>query len=384
MPNEHDHRGQPMPDGQRVSYLVAGFIGHTLTEEERGELDAWILASDDNMRLFEELTDERTMSDNLNFLEERDTEGQLGKLKTAMRSRRRARLTTAVKYGIAASLFIAITVLALMFVNKKEKPSITEIIAYDLAPASPLAALTVLNARDSGSRVLQQEGVVDSGIHVANNELVYEKGARNELHKVEVPRKSFYKLVLADGSKVWLNAQSSIVFDANLQTKQARKITLNGEGFFEVAKDKKRPFIVVAGGVEVKAIGTRFNVKAYNNDSHVTVTLTEGAVTVNNQRLSVNQQAAVMDGKITVKAVVPETATGWKDQNFVLKDATIEQIMREVERWYGANIIYEHKPPYHFNATIRRDVPVSKLLHILQQTNQVHFEIRNDTIIVKK
>jgi ferric-dicitrate binding protein FerR (iron transport regulator) len=199
---------------------------------------------------------------------------------------------------------------------------------------------------------------------------------------LHTPKKGKYRLLLADGSKVWLNSLSSLQFAPAFSTLE-RRVKISGEAFFEIAKDVKRPFIVEVAGNEVRAIGTKFNIKAYANDSHVTVTLVEGAVSVNNHQLAVNQQVQLQTAETTVREVDAAAISAWKENQFVFADATIEEIMKEVERWYGAVVVYEHKPPYHFNASISRGAPVSKLLNILGRTGQVQFDIRSDTIIVK-
>jgi len=190
-------------------------------------------------------------------------------------------------------------------------------------------------------------------------------------------------LTLPDGTKVWLNAASSLKYPVVFGGAK-RKVELTGEGYFEVAKDPMYPFEVSAGGSTVQVLGTHFNVNAYTDEPAVKVVLAEGAIRLNNSVvLKPGEQGMIAkNGNLEKDKADLVMALAWKNGQFVFKQTPIDLLMRQVARWYNATIVYDAKVPDHFNAEIGRDVPVSKLLHLLEATGSVHFKIENNTITV--
>jgi len=208
------------------------------------------------------------------------------------------------------------------------------------------------------------------------------------INTISTPRGGQYQLTLSDGSRVWLNAASSIKFPTAF-TGADRKVEITGEAYFEVTHDPYKPFYVEANGAEIKVLGTHFDVNAYENEEATRVTLLQGSVRVNNDKgtttIQPGEQAIVARSREPAVATVPDMdeVMSWKNGVFEFKDAPIEEIMKQVERWYDVTVHYEAKPSYHFNASIKRDVPLSKLFHLLELTDQVHFTIDKNTITVK-
>ncbi len=192
---------------------------------------------------------------------------------------------------------------------------------------------------------------------------------------------------MPDGSKVWLNSESSIQYPTAFVGKE-RKVIVTGETFFEVAKNKDKPFIAVGGDMQVEALGTQFNINVYNNEPFRSATLVEGSVLVtqgkNENILKPGQQAQISHGDFSVVNTDAMDVIAWKNDMFKFTNTPIDAIMRQVERWYDAETVYQDKVDFHFNGTIERSVPVSKLLHYIEATGQVHFKIEDKKIIVMK
>jgi ferric-dicitrate binding protein FerR (iron transport regulator) len=192
---------------------------------------------------------------------------------------------------------------------------------------------------------------------------------------------------LSDGSLVWLNAVSSLRYPADF-TGNERVVELTGEGYFEVAKNPSKPFHVKVSGGDVQVLGTHFNVNAYSDESHVRATLVEGAVKVtvkdDTKALRPGQQAQWdADDKIKVlDDINTSDEVSWKSGLFSFHRQDIQGIMRQVERWYDVGVQYNGHVKNHLTATIERNVPVSKLLRLLEGTGDVHFSIQDKTIIV--
>jgi ferric-dicitrate binding protein FerR (iron transport regulator) len=196
-----------------------------------------------------------------------------------------------------------------------------------------------------------------------------------------------YQLTLPDGSKVWLNAATKLKYPSRFASNE-RKVEIDGEAYFEVVKNDKQPFrVVLQDGSTVSVLGTHFNVMSYTNETEKEITLLEGKVAVekNNsvENLEPGTQAIVKTDAITKRTGIDtEEITAWKNGLFVFHDATIESIMKQVERWYDAKVVYQGDVKQLFNASILRSEPLSKLLRLLELNGYVHFKIENKTIYV--
>ena len=376
----------------RTAYLIAGFLKQTLSEPEKKELDEWILASDENMIIFEKMTDEKNISQANEWFQKMNVEDELLKTKIKINTKTPSRFW---KYTVAAAIVAAVIIGIYLYqnsVNNNDKPTIA-VEKQDIMPGSNLATLTIDNGKvielgNNGAdttingqvKVLRKDGqlVYDAGT-ISTNEIVY--------HELNVPRKGQYKVTLPDGSKVWLNSESSIRYPASFGDKE-RKVFVTGESFFEVSKDKNKPFRVVSGDITIEALGTQFNVNSYSNEPFFSTTLVEGSVLITKGTaeniLKPGQQAKLTKDNFEIAQVNIDSAVAWKNNQFKFKDTPLDAIMRQIERWYDADVEYKDQVTLHMNATISRDVPVSKLLKIFEETNQVHFEIEGKKIKVMK
>jgi len=217
-------------------------------------------------------------------------------------------------------------------------------------------------------------------------------GDKISYNTLTVPRGSKpMKLLLADGSEVWLNVASSVTYPTAFVGGE-RRVEVTGEVYFEVAKNKEMPFIVkkLNDDVEVKVLGTHFNVNTYEDEQDIKITLLEGAVNVSKGNtgalLKPGEQARVSrTDKISIMSNEDiEEVMAWKNGRFYFDGADIKTIMRQVEKWYNVDIAYEATIPYSFVAKISRNVNVSDLFKILELTDLVHFRIEGNKITVMK
>ncbi|PUZ22496.1 FecR family protein [Chitinophaga costaii] len=280
---------------------------------------------------------------------------------------------------------------------------ITPVVAQahtDLAPGHAGALLTLANGQQvlldsvGNGPVASQHGVQVVQQH---GQLAY-TGVPQEMayNTLSTPAGKTYRIVLPDGTQVWLNAASSITYPVAFTGKD-RQVSMTGEAYFEVAHRPQQPFRIKCGHALIEDIGTAFNVNAYTDEAALTTTLVEGAVKIALQPgtaavarpastvLKPGEQAALQaSGEITVASEVDLRAvTAWKDGNFRFNNADIHTIMRQVARWYNVQVIYEGDIEATFSGGISRDVNASELLHILESTDKVRFEISSKTITVK-
>ncbi|HUZ58599.1 MAG TPA: FecR domain-containing protein [Hanamia sp.] len=384
----------------RIAYLIAGYIRGTLTELEHDELDKWVEASDDNMILFEELTDERNIEANLAWMDKVSTEKSLKSIKKKIEitSEHKNLKTNKWFYSIAASVILLIAAFGIYKVinHKQSKQAlIAKIDQTEIQPGGNKATLTLSNGSVI-DLVSAPNGLIkgDNGTIInksKDGEILYNDSSSSNseanYNTLTTPKGGQYKVQLPDGSLVWLNAASSLKYPTAFATSE-RIVELKGEGYFEITKDKTKPFKVkLADGSEVKVLGTHFNIMAYENEKSKDVTLLEGSVEItkgtDEQNLTPGQQGRIISSKIIlVNSVDTDQVTAWKNGQFIFHDADIQSIMRQVARWYDVDIKYETTNTQHFNATISRKEPVLRLLHILEETGQIHFKTENKTIYV--
>ncbi|OQP59589.1 hypothetical protein A3860_36990 [Niastella vici] len=301
--------------------------------------------------------------------------------------------------AIAAAVTLLIGAGTVYLFNKENKKVSTAnnppaLRVKDFAPGSEKAVLTLAN----GSSIpLDTSGMPanantphftqrDKGI------LVYSAAGKQEktgYHLLTTPRGGRYRLILSDGTKVWLNAASSLRFPTNFTGSQ-RTVAASGEVYFEVAHNNT-PFIVKNGSAEIKVLGTHFNINAYPEEREMKITLFQGKITVSNHAtadsilLTPGEQAKVTTatGRITVLPNADTTsAMAWKNNLFYFNKAGIKTIMQQIGRWYDIDISYEGAVPARtFSGKISRNTNASTVLKILEQSN-IHFRIEPKRIVV--
>lgn len=379
-------------ESYRTAWLINGFLLKTLTGEEEKELDRWILTSEVNMQLFEDLTREENTGNFLKWYASINTESRLVEVKKRIRFKSSNQLPRIFQLAAAvlALCFVANTVYFLVKGKAEDERKTITANQNDITPGTERARLTLEN----GLVIDLEKGkdtVINDYIRVNNGEVSYMNKGNDSgpvYHEIKIPRKGFYKLVLPDGSRVWLNAESSIRYPAAFSG-DIREVSVTGETYFEVAKDTRRPFIVSVNGISVKALGTAFNINAYADEPELRTTLVEGSIAIEqgeqSQILAPGEQLRIKGNNWKKQSNVETSVyTSWKDNVFKMKDAEIGEVMRQIARWYDASIIYEEIPDRHFNGTIERDVPVSKLLKLLEGTGDVHFKVEEKRITISK
>lgn len=203
--------------------------------------------------------------------------------------------------------------------------------------------------------------------------------AEQEYNTLTTPAGGQYQAILPDGSRVWLNAASSLKFPTSFRG-STRRVELSGEGYFEISKVKGKTFVVNAKTMEVEVLGTHFNINAYPNEQLTLATLVEGSVKINadgNSKILVpNEQAQVRKNKIKVEKVDAQDALAWKDGLFVFDNEDIHDIMNKLERWYNVRVEYQDPDiDEKFAATISKFKKLSEVLKVLEATGTIHFKI---------
>lgn len=299
-----------------------------------------------------------------------------------------------VKVAVAAAVLalFVVTGIKLRKTGNKETSGNAMLAGKTIVPGSDKAVLTLANGQEvvldsAGGRSMQQG---NSTIHLHNGQVVYTNSSApgNEAYNVlTTPPGGQYQLVLPDGTKVWLNAASSLRFPAGFSGKQ-RKVELKGEAYFEVAENVKMPFVVQTGNKVVQVLGTHFNLMAYPEEPSTNVTLLEGAVKVLHETdtlmLRPGQQAKLSDNRRIelVKHADLEKIIAWKNGYFSLNGEGTAVVMRQLARWYNTEIEYAGQvPDLKFEGSIKRSYELEDVLNILAASG-IHFRVAGRKIIV--
>ncbi|HEX8023747.1 FecR family protein [Mucilaginibacter sp.] len=305
----------------------------------------------------------------------------------------------------AAVLLFATAGIYIIKSNKKgqgNQVAITSNIAKnEIRPGSDKAVLTLANGNtitlgDAQNGVLSKQG--NAAISKSGNGIVISKSngnkkpeADNAMNTIAIPRGGKYNITLADGTKVWLNSASALSFPAAF-TGTERKVTLTGEAYFEVAKNKAMPFKIDVNGKEVvEVLGTHFNISAYTDEQSISTTLLEGSVKINYRNRSTlikpGQMAVNDSGEgVTVKQANIEEVMAWKNDSFIFNNDNIIAIMKKISRWYDVDVVFKgDMTNINLYGNFSRSKGLASLLKNIELVNKVRFvtEERRVTVIAK-
>lgn len=305
------------------------------------------------------------------------------------------------KWWRYAAVIILLLGTGVFFLLKNNQPAtdttgpVAQVTAKDIQPGKDGAILTL---DDGSTLVLDSMGnglvTMQNGTKVMmkNGQLVYDAGqspvTEVGYNTMATPKGRQFQLVLPDGSKVWLNAASSIRYPTVFAGTE-RKVEITGEAYFEVARNEALPFIVsINKETEVQVLGTHFNINSYDNEESINTTLLEGSVRVKNKGadmvLKPGQQAKVSGNEKMrlMNGVDIEKVMAWKNGVFNFEDASLQEVMRQLERWYDIDVVYEKNiPKLEFFGKMGKDLPLSAVLRGLEKSN-VHFRVEDGKRLV--
>lgn len=380
----------------RIKTLYSKYLDNTLTEPERTELYEFFgVASDED---FDNIIDDYLAKndvpeDTSHLRPDLDrifmaVQEDIAKTKIVPLERRYAWFRYA---GIAA--LVALTFVTGIYFIQRPSPEKEEILA-DVKPGHISATLTLADGRKiplsntSAGNIAQEAG----GISISKSKdgmLIYtlaennqENSSSSSINTLLTGRGETVQVMLQDGTKVWLNAGSSIKYPNNFRSMSDRRVEAEGEVYFEVAHNKEKPFIVKTGGQEVTVLGTRFNINNYAVEGETTTTLAQGSVRVRSLAngktllLTPGNQIINSSGNLEIQAADLDVALAWKNGLTYFRNAPLEQVLKEVSRWYNLEIEYEGKGSEEkFSGGIKRSANLSEVLKLLQLSN-VKFTIK--------
>ena len=410
-----------------LEYLLNRYANKTCTVEEKEELMRLLQESGNDealQQLIDKMLEERPV---IHTMPEKNAQAVLQAIFEAdetpvvQMNETPVRSISFGRIAAAASVLLILTVAGWFMLNRSSKPGVTTaaVIKNDVAPGGNKALLTLADGStivldNAANGVVAEEGSA-TVVKLKNGQLVYKTGKDQVAAKqgevayntLSTPKGGEYKIVLPDGSEVWLNAESSITYPTTFNAKE-RKVQVTGEAYFEVAKlvtvkDGKRvPFLVdiknkKTGGDmgQVQVLGTHFNINAYDDEAAVKTTLLEGAVKVTKSAKAIERAVVLKPGEQAVLAAVNSQLTidhapgidkvmAWKNGVFHFEKADIQTVMRQLSRWYDVEVVYkrdiEKDDPLFFE--VKRNTNLSDVLKVLNEANGAKFSIEDKKIIV--
>ncbi len=374
-----------------IDQKLFDFLSGELPDKEVDELREWLKADEKNSMYYQQYKQRY-----LNFrwgLRVRMISGDFAQLRGTLQQHRRFLIFRNIA---AIAVFLLVVGGGILWYHSMDQESRSLVAATDSIRPGKCQAVLVLS---SGQQLKLSQAVrtvrdVDGvSIRVTpEGVLNYSSGdsvlfSENSCNRLLIPKGGEYKLQLADGTQVWLNAATEFSYPVVFTGKQ-RKVFLKGEAYFEVAQDSLRPFIVMADDVEVKVYGTKFDVENYASNRIRTV-LVEGAVGMAKSgeevRLLPGQKGETVGEEIRVESVDVAACIAWKNGDFVFENERLEDIMEQISRWYDVNIFYrrESSKDIRLSGDMKRYKEIQALLYYFEQISEVRFEIKEKTIVIK-
>ncbi len=409
---------QRLPEGLlEKARLIERSLSREISEEEQAILDTWLSESAQHQTFFDNVTNKEQLQQLLRQFyaakamtaEARASANELvfGNTTPIRSLRSRWKQWTA-----AAAILLLIATSAYFWYNRQQPPTVAQTgekqkpTINDVAPGQYKAMLTLSDGRkivldSAATGKLVQQGNISA--YTRDGQLVYEQeGKQKEIlyNTLSTQKGQTYATVLSDGTKVWLNSQSSILYPVSFND-NVRKVEVTGEAYFEVApfntvlangQKGRRPFVVKTGDMEIEVLGTHFNVNNYADEEAVKATLLEGKVSVHS--VTTNSQTVLAPGEqvkfikqsqalIKTKEVDIDAEVAWRFGYFNFSDADVKSVMRQLERWYNVEVVYEGNTGGNLGlyGKIPRGMTLSQVLNLLQG-HQVHFKMEGKKIIV--
>jgi transmembrane sensor len=391
----------------KLSELAFKKLKGELNAAEIEELNVYLEASEDNRLFFEQLTSKENLTRKLEDVYAVDQKVMWKGIVSATPKLQKGRtiiMRPSLKYAAAVILVAALG--TYVYLNRRPKTEVAKVVVpattpvqNDALPGGNKATLTlgngqkiILDSAANGNLALQGKTKI---VKTSDGQLAYttQSDVTNVYYNtVSTPKGGQYQLTLSDGTKIWMNAASVLRFPTAFTGKE-RLVELDGEAYFEVAKNALKPFIVKSkNGMIVQVLGTHFNMMAYADEQDAKTTLIEGSVKISNgssvAMLKPGQQALTATGnagtgiRVNKEADIAE-AIAWKNGIFQFNDADLETVMRNIARWYDVDISYEGQlPDKRFTGRMSRNLKASELLSGIEFIG-VHFKIEGKKIVVQ-
>ena len=384
-----------------IAALIARDISEQLSQPEKERLEKWIGSSDQNRQLYEKIADKKNLAERNSIYESIDQQQAWNKVSVLLIPKQKGRVFPLL-YRYAAAILIPVLLGISVYWYLNEKPGKMAQPIAGIVPGTSHAVLVLANGKnvnlsnDSTKDVVENDGTV---IRKSNKELNYSEQVSGNsqkplLNTLFVPKGGEYSLILSDGTRVFVNSMTKLVYPVSF-TGNKREITLEGEAYFEVSKDKSRPFIVNIKGLHIEVLGTSFNIKAYPDENQSFTTLVEGKVKLNSgtqtsalKFLEPNQQAVYdpLTSDLTVHKVDAKQFMQWTVGKYIFSNQPLGDMMKTLSRWYDFSYQFEEASlkNIRFEGGLNKYENIDPILEIIKKTGKVKVTVIGREVLFSK
>ena len=384
---------------KEIHELLLAYLQDDISEEEMIRLQGWLDENERHRKLLDELRDKEVLRQEIGAYASFDTSRRWIQLKEEMdKTPRKRRLLLRVWKSVAA-VFVAAVAGGLLYwqITDSARPVEEQVLVAQIRPGETQAVLIT----GKGQQLLLQ-GLKDTCLDITGNEtlkiskdgsLEYSLSALSrmpEWHTLQVPRGGEYKIVLDDGTEIWLNSASELKYPAHFVGNE-RRVCLVGEAYFQVARNEAAPFIVETRDMDVKGLGTSFNVSAYEDEENSHATLVEGRVEVDDKingekvTLTPGEQALLQGKEMVVREVNTKLYSMWRLDRFTFASEDMEGVIRKLSRWYNVNFFFSNSSmkQKRFTGSLPKYSDISQVLKMIEMTTDIKFQVKGNTIIIQ-
>ena len=384
----------------QLARIIAASLRGKANDEEQRTLREWLSVSTRNEKIYDGFKDGKRLEQKIVESRQINWEKDYQQFITKrQRTRKNRRMKTIIRY--AAILTLPIVAASIFLLQKNDRQAIVSI-SEVIKPGEHKAVLITgggdrITLSDSTlSPIQEQNGMI---VNVMNNKVFYtlpeDSLCTQEspiFNTLQIPRGGEYFLTLADGTEVWLNAETEIRYPVQF-TGNKRVVYLDGEAYFTVAPDKKKPFTVVSTHASVSVLGTQFNFRAYPDEQDVQTTLVSGSVIMQSEKYK--QQVKLVPGEqgvlekrsanLTKLEVNTYLYTAWKDGRFAFRDARLEDLFNILARWYDLSVFYQspEAKDIRFTGDLNKTDDFKPILKIIEQNERVTFTVNQRTVFIQ-
>ena len=384
----------------QLARIIAASLKGNANDEEQRTLREWLSVSTRNKKIYDEFKDGKRLEQKIVESQQINWKNDYQHFITKrQRTRKNRRMKTIIRY--AAILTLPIVAAGIFLLQKNDRQTIVSI-SEVIKPGEHKAVLITgggerITLSDSTlSPIQEQNGMI---VNVTNNKVSYilpEDSLCTQgspiFNTLQIPRGGEYFLTLADGTEVWLNAETEIRYPVQF-TGDKRVVYLDGEAYFTVAPDKNKPFTVVSTHASVSVLGTQFNFRAYPDERDVQTTLDSGSVIMQSEKYK--QQIKLVPGeqgvleknsaKLMKQEVNTYLYTAWKDGRFAFRDARLEDLFNILARWYDLSVFYQspEAKDIRFTGDLNKTDDFKSILKIIEQNERVIFTVNQRTVFIQ-
>lgn len=385
---------------KEIVQLIFAYLKNDISEEERLLLQEWIDRNERHRLLFERLVSENGRKEDMREFASFHTSEKWRELQGVLQMRARVRKKKILmRWSVAAAVVLAIGVVFLEVGRSKSTEIENRVVkTAEIRPGSSKAVLITEDGRqialDELADVEGQMAVGNNTVEVVGKHTIkYETGVKDSVmkwHTLKIPRGGEFRVVFEDSTEVWLNSETELRYPVHFAS-NSREVFLQGEAYFKVSRDIRRPFVVKTSRMDTRVLGTSFNISAYPDEMKSHTTLEEGRVEVNDRMMGKTvcllpgEQALLENGNLNVREVDTRLYSLWRMDRFVFSSESLDEVLKTLGRWYNTEFFFKKETSRNkrFSGSLPKYAEIDDVLKIIEMTTDVKFQIREGTILIE-